>query len=264
MLFVKSPISIIPYTLILLAVSCTRKTPSVELELNGGAGRAVAFLEISADKGPVFLDSVRLDKQGRGHVYVPKNGEGMYALQSGKGQQNLLVLFLSAQAPSAPLSLQADFDNLVSSAHISSPHDTLAQTALIYQQMLLEAQEEIHKTENLWAENRYKTHNVDSLYEACVFNINITQETIRTVAQELCTENTHNLLPVFMVNKQLAGKDLFDMESEQDIAFLLDCAQRMQEQQPDNPHVRRFLTTLRRAQANQRQRTLNPDTNAKP
>ena len=54
------------------------------------------------------------------------------------------------------------------------------------------------------------------------------------------------------------------MESGQDIAFLLDCAQRMQEQQPDNAHVRRFLTTLRRAQANQRQRTLNSDTNAKP
>ncbi|MDE5610351.1 MAG: hypothetical protein K2I66_08215 [Bacteroidales bacterium] len=187
----------------------------------------------------------------------------MYALQSGKGQQNLLVLFLPP-SPASPLSLQADFDNLIPTARITSLRDTLAQTALIYQQMLLEAQDEIHKTENLWAENRYLTHNVDSLYEACVSNINITQETIRTVAQELCSENTHNLLPVFMVNKQLAGKDLFDMESEQDIAFLLDCAQRMQEQQPNNPHVRRFLTTLRRAQANQRQRTLNSDTNANP
>ena len=251
------------FLLLFLAVSCTRRTPGVELELNGGAGRAVAFWEISADEGPVFLDSVRLDKQGHGQVYVPKNGEGMYALQSGKGQQNLLVLFLP-QSPAAPLSLQADFDNLVSTARIASPHDTLAHTALLYQQMLLEAQDEIHKTENLWAENRYLVRNVDSLYEACVQNINTMQETMRTVAQELCTENTHNLLPVFMVNKQLAGKDLFDMESGQDIAFLLDCAQRMQEQQPDNAHVRRFLTTLRRAQANQRQRTLNSDTNAKP
>lgn len=257
-----SIIYLIPYTLILLAVSCSRRTPGVELELNGGAGRAVAFWEISADEGAVFIDSVRLDKQGRGHVYVPKNGEGIYALQSGKGDENLLVLFLPAS--SAPLSLQADFDHLVPSAHITSPLDTLAQTALLYQQMLLEAQNEIHKTENLWAENRYLTRNVDSLYEACVLNINITQETIRTVAQELCMENTHNLLPVFMVNKQLAGKDLFDMESEQDIDFLLNCAQMMQEQQPDNAHVRRFLTTLRRAQANQRQRTLNPDTHAKP
>lgn len=257
-----SIIYLIPYTLILLAVSCSRRTPGVELELNGGAGRAVAFWEISADEGAVFIDSVRLDMQGRGHVYVPKNGEGIYALQSGKGDENLLVLFLPAS--SAPLSLQADFDHLVPSAHITSPLDTLAQTALLYQQMLLEAQNEIHKTENLWAENRYLTRNVDSLYEACVLNINITQETIRTVAQELCMENTHNLLPVFMVNKQLAGKDLFDMESEQDIDFLLNCAQMMQEQQPDNAHVRRFLTTLRRAQANQRQRTLNPDTHANP
>lgn len=246
----------------LLAVSCSRRTPGVELELNGGAGRAVAFWEISADNGAVFVDSVRLDKQGRGRVYLPKGGQGMYALQSGKGEENLLVLFLPSS--SAPLSLQADFDNLVSTARIASPLDTLAQTALMYQQMLIEAQNEIHKAENLWAENRYLTHNVDSLYDACVFNINIAKESIRTVAQELCMENTHNLLPIFMVNKQLAGKDLFDMESEQDIAFLLNCAQMMQEQQPENAHVRRFLTTLRRAQANQRQRTLNPDTHANP
>lgn len=246
----------------LLAVSCSRRTPGVELELNGGAGRAMAFWEISADNGAVFVDSVRLDKQGRGRVYLPKGGQGMYALQSGKGEENLLVLFLPSS--SAPLSLQADFDNLVSTARIASPLDTLAQTALMYQQMLIEAQNEIHKAENFWAENRYLTHNVDSLYDACVLNINIAKESIRTVAQELCMENTHNLLPIFMVNKQLAGKDLFDMESEQDIAFLLNCAQMMQEQQPENAHVRRFLTTLRRAQANQRQRTLNPDTHANP
>ncbi|MDE6694936.1 MAG: hypothetical protein K2J57_03790, partial [Bacteroidales bacterium] len=92
--------------IVLLAVSCTRRTPGVELELNGGAGRALAFWEISADEGPVFLDSVRLDKQGRGHVYVQKNGEGMYALQSGKGQQNLLLIFLPP-SPASPLSLQA-------------------------------------------------------------------------------------------------------------------------------------------------------------
>ncbi len=257
---------LIPYTLtllFLLAVSCTRKTPGVELELNGGADRAVAFWEISAEEGAVFIDSVRLDKQGRGRVYLPKDGEGMYALQSGKGEENLLVLFLPP-SPTHPLSLQADFTPLVPTARITTPQDTLAQTALIYQQMLLQAQDEIHKTEELWAENRYTTRNVDSLYEVCVQNINAMQETMRTVVQELCGENTHNLLPVFMVNKQLAGKDLFDMENGQDLSFLLDCAQRMQEQQPDNAHVRRFLTTLRRAQAAQRQRTLNPDTDANP
>lgn len=248
--------------MVLLAVSCSRKTPCVEMELDNGAGRAVAFWEISADEGAVFIDSVRLDRQGRGRMYVPRHGEGMYALQSGKGEENLLVLFLPAS--SASLSLQADFNNLVPTARIPSPLDTLAQTALLYQQMLLEAQDEIHRTENVWADNRYRTRNVDSLYEACVFNINTTRETMRTVAQELCSENTHNLLPVFMVNKQLAGKDLFDMESEQDIAFLLNCARMMQEQQPRNAHVRRLLTTLRRAQANQRQRSLNPDTNANP
>lgn len=264
MLPAKRPISIIyliPCTLLLLSVSCSRKTPCVELELKGGENRAVAFLEISATEGAVFLDSIHLDRQGHGRVYLPKNGDGMYALQSGKGEENLLVLLLpSTQA--SPLLLQADFDKLVPTARITSPHDSPAEIALTYQQILLEAQDEIRKSEKLWAENRYRTDNVDSLYEVCVRNINTVQETMRTLAQELCGENTHNPLPVFIVNKQLAGRELFDMESAEDLAFLLNCADRMQEQQPDNAHVQRFRTTLRRARAEQRQRTLNTDIHA--
>lgn len=261
----------------------------VVLHIQGDGGRKLAFYEISAETGALFLDSVRL-RQGEGLLRVPENGNGMYVLRGGK-EENLIVLLLT---PGERFLLEAHFDSLLPTARLSplpeahpartrgtgrsggtspgkdaeqghlrekpdpanAPADSPALAALFYQQEANRAEKEIGRINRLWIENRYRVSHADSLYLSCARSIDTLMRQLRRTARELCRMQPGTLLPVLIANKQVGNRPVFDLEDPAQTEFLLACAREMQETRKGNPHAERFLFNMERIRSFQQQEQL--------
>lgn len=224
----------------------------VVLHIQGDGGRKLAFYEISAETGALFLDSVRL-RQGEGLLRVPENGNGMYVLRGGK-EENLIVLLLS---PGERFLLEAHFDSLLPTARLSPlPEASPARAALFYQQEANRAEKEIGRINRLWIENRYRVSHADSLYLSCARSIDTLMRQLRRTARELCRMQPGSLLPVLIANKQVGNRPVFELEDPAQTEFLLACAREMQETRKGNPHAERFLFNMERIRSFQQQEQL--------
>ena len=224
----------------------------VVLHIQGDGGRKLAFYEISAETGALFLDSVRL-RQGEGLLRVPENGNGMYVLRGGK-EENLIVLLLS---PGERFLLEAHFDSLLPTARLSPlPEAHPARAALFYQQEANRAEKEIGRINRLWIENRYRVSHADSLYLSCARSIDTLMRQLRRTARELCRMQPGTLLPVLIANKQVGNRPVFELEDPAQTEFLLACAREMQETRKGNPHAERFLFNMERIRSFQQQEQL--------
>lgn len=232
--------------------SCVRTDQApVELHLKGCNGRKLAFYEITAQDGAVFLDSIIPNTRGEARLFPPDDGEGMYSLHTQTA--NGLVLLIEKEEK---IVLTADFDSLLETLTVGCPNsgekqespetdsDCPAAMAVRYQQYLAQAENRIGQINRTWMENRYRIANPDSLHQDCIEQIDSLLNQAKMLAEDLCRKNTATLLPVLIANKQLGGHNVFDPENPRDLGFLLSCARDMKQKKPGNPHVERFLFNL--------------------
>ncbi|MCM1531506.1 MAG: hypothetical protein NC048_02420 [Bacteroides sp.] len=224
-----------------------------ELSVANAQGRALALFEISDEKGAVFVDSIYPAKRRNNEFIFPCEDMHIYALFA-HGSENPLVLL---PMPDERLHLHTSYDSLVSDANICDGISAPVNQAVIdYQKRLLQTESLIENTERLWMANRYKVRNADSLHEACSLRINSLLENIHHEAMKLCSRNTNNLIPVFIVNKTVGSHALFNLEDGGDIAFLKACADSMVKHLPGNGHAARFRFNVERAANRLKQRQI--------
>lgn len=244
-----------------LMSSCKRPDrSSVELYLKGSQGRKLAFYEITVQEGAVFLDSLSANTHGRIRILLPENGNGMYTLHAENG--NGFVLLPEKEKR---IVITADFDSLLETVSVScmesdrkertgncdrklsqSSRECPTAIAVDYQKHLAQTEKQIEEINRNWMENRYRISQPDSLHEACIRQVDSLLARTKSIAEDICRKNTSSLLPVLITNKQLAGRNLFDLENSRDLAFLLSCARKMKQSQEGNPHAERFLFNLER------------------
>ncbi len=229
----------------LLLASCqSEPRKKAELNVSGSQGRALALFEISDERGAVFVDSVYPAKRHADLYSFPCENLHIYALFF-QGTKEPLVLL---PMPDEDLRLNTSYASPVTDAELDRTSVSPAnQAGIAYQQAVLQTEAQIGWTEQDWIENRYVVKNADSLHEACTQRIDSLLSEIRRQAMQLCRQHTDNLLPVFIINKTVANRMLFDMENAQDLAFLKACADSMVKAMPENGHAARLLFNIERA-----------------
>ncbi|MCM1170148.1 MAG: hypothetical protein NC324_09470 [Bacteroides sp.] len=226
-----------------------------ELIVSGAQGRALALFEIS-EKGPVFIDSLYPVKRKDDNYAFSYTDLRIYALFARGGEKPLVLL----PTPEEKVHLHACYDSLVSGAGFCDiSNSPTIQTAVDYQQRVLAAEERIEDIRRHWLLNRYKVKDADSLHTVCRLRIDSILSDIRHEAMRLCQQNTYNLIPVFIANKNVAEHTLFDLENGGDVAFLRVLTDSMLRHLPDNGHARRMLFNVERAENRLKQRQILTD-----
>lgn len=238
-----------------LLCACTpRHHSKIELQVENAHKRSVALFEIDAEKGAVLVDSLRVKKQKVSFV-IPAEGLHVYALLTPTVKTPLVL----APLPSESLRIATNYDSLTACARLV--HDSLSPVNAVWiawQKKVLNAEKQLKKIENLWLAKRYELRNTDSLHTACSRQIQDILAGLRQEARQLCMENTHSLVPVLVVNKNVGRHPLFDFRNAEDLAFLNACADSILKQYPENSHAQRFHFQTALAQSRLKQEELSP------
>lgn len=246
-------IQILCLLLATLLTACVKKpSGSVSLHLEHAPKRALALFELTPENGAVFIDSLRPDRKGNYRFSFPDDSLRLYILANAKDR--LCVL----SAPGKKLHLQADYYSLSASAFWDLGKDSLCPNVVFlrYQQNLQKAEEAIQHITDLWMEHRYRTTHPDSLHAVCSARIDSIAETIKQEAVRISFAHTGTLIPVFVFNKTLGQRSVFDASTPQDLLFMLECATEMEQKNPQNPHVRRLRYNLSRIESFRKQEAL--------
>ena len=226
-------------------VAC-QSEPHQKAELNvaGSQGRALALFEISEERGAVFADLVYPSGRQTDLYSFPCEALHIYALFFPGTEEPLVLLPM----PNEDLQLNTSYGSPVADAKLREPSASPVNHACIaYQQSVWQTEAQIEAAEQDWISKRYTVTNTDSLHDACARRIDSLFSAIRQEAMQLCRQHTNNLLPVFIINKTVANRMLFDMENGSDLAFLKACADSLVQAMPENGHAARLLFNIERA-----------------
>lgn len=249
----KRIIFLIPVAFALVLFFVCRPVPykTVELTVSGAQGRALALFEISEDKGAVFLDSVYPAKRHQTQFSFPCKDLHIYTLFAPGCKESLVLLPVENE----PLCLCTNYDSLVSGAKLCGKADrAVNRDVLNYQKRVLQTECQIEAIEQNWLSGRYTVTNADSLYAACSRSIDSLFSNLRQEAIQLCQQHTDNLLPVFIANKTVGKRTIFDMNNSGDIIFLKNCADALVKNLPFSGHAARLLFNAERAESRLKQR----------
>lgn len=237
-----------------LLCACTpRHHSKIELQVENAHKRSVVLFEIDAEKGAVLVDSLRVKKQKVSFV-VPTEDLHVYALFTPNAKTPLVL----APLPGESLRLITNYDSLTACARLV--HDSLSPVNaawIAWQKKVLNAEKELEQIEKTWLEKRYELRNTDSLYAACSGQVRNILECMQQDARKYCMENTHNLTPILLVNKNVGRHSLFNFNNAEDLAFLRLCADSILKQYPENSHAQRFQFQTALAQSRLKQETLS-------
>lgn len=235
---------------------CQRKgTSFVRLDLKGGENQTVSLYEISAAQGILFLDSIRLDSRGHGRIPFPDDSARLYALTV-PGNDGFLFL---APLPGEEIGIQAAYGSMVPTARLQSRLHSKAgtqtgrpspsQDLLSYLRTTEDGLKAQAAIEEKWNSNHHLTSNRDSLYRSCTMQADSLIASLKQKAEEYCSRNTDNLVPIFVFNKLFGSRPVFDPFQKEDWDFMHSKALEMQKAMPGNPHVRRLLFNLERIES---------------
>lgn len=263
---------------LLTAVSCRRAAEhgrtTIDVRIDGGAGRDLTLYEMRANTGTVTIATVRLDKRGEGRFRFENDSLSLYALQTAEtvstgtdaggadltsavgrtGDRTPLVLF---PAVGGTLHVEADYTDLVGSARLTDAANVPLDSLQILpfqreQQTLAQLNRDLA---DYWAEMRYEP-DARRIYDSIVQLLDSRYRTQKTESLRLAAQFPQTLIPIYLAQLSFGNRPLFDAQDTADLRILADWAAELQRQLPGNPHVERFADNIRRLEQWQRLQAL--------
>ncbi len=240
---IKSPITLAALLLALLASGCHHDTFTIRGTLEGGANKTIWLEELSPE-GPIFIDSIHLDKNGSfkyrckmpyqslynlhtsaDHYIVTLPNYGEKITVNGKWENLQLTYKVEGSPESALLWQLQQYTNdgtkiLYDLVDTFNHYDAMLQGGVIAQETF-NAKKEI----------------TDSIYRAAYLE---QQEYIC----RFIDENQGSLATLIALYKPFNNHDLIDLRNPDNIAYYDKVMEGLQNKCPDNPHTLHFKNTL--------------------
>ena len=250
-----------------LGTGCRRAAPesrtTVNVCLHGGEERPLTLYELRANTGTVTIETRRLDKRGEGRFRFKNDSLSLFVLQTEAADSNAvgaptpLVLF---PAVGGTLTVEADYADLVGSAHISDAAGVADSLHILPFQRAQQATERLNReAADYWTGVRYAA-DARHLYDSLVESLDRCYRAQKAESVRLAARYPNTLIPVYLAQLSFGNRPLFDPQDPDDLRLLSDWAAAMRRTLPGNPHVNRFsnnierLEQLQRLQALQRER----------
>lgn len=236
--------------LLFLCTSChslSKKQSTIELCIQEGANKKLALVEVSAQKGELFIDSISLDAHGNGKFTIPTDTLSIYALKANFPSENVFFFLPSSNEH---LKINTHYSRLVEDAlleNIGGSKDNNSPTVI-----LLDFQKSIRYSKHISDSISYTWMNIpskmqsDSLYKQIQNSLQTLYKQLKIQATSLASNYCNSLIPIFVIYQSLGYKPLFDMEQKKDIDSLSSWAKRMSIALPQNPHVLRLTSNINR------------------
>ncbi len=241
---------------------------SLKVRMDGGAERQLTLSELRAGVGAVVIGTISLDQDGKGQFSFSNDSMSLYVLQTEVGYHTPLTLFF---APGSKWCLDANYDDVVGSAHLSDgsqpqrKKEDGGRTGRLDSLNLLPFQREqqsltrlLHETSVYLAEISHTT-TVSTLYDSIVRELNQLYQWHKTESIRLGNYYSSTLAPIYLAQLQFGYRPLFDPQNSGDLEILNTFARDMNRQLPDNPHVQRFLQNIQNIEKHQRLKNFKND-----
>lgn len=240
-----------------LLCSCGHHHPGgVDFYIDNANGRSLSLYEVIPGKGNVFVQTIEIDKKGNAQFVMPGDTMRLYALVADKNQPEVYII----PNPHRYLRLDADYNDFFNSIRasfvIDTAHTCPTADLIAYQHLVAQTDKKIHAIEQEWEAQRYQAKNADALHDSCIAKVKALRDSIKQVATELCRVHRTDLLPIYVINKNVGGQSLFSIEDYYDLKILQQCVKELDENIPGNAHIKRLLENMQRVESAVKQKEL--------